>query len=231
MTTKDTHEWQRKQATEEGPLTKYNEVLYTERQHSLKQTRGKGNAPQSCIHNAINCKLYPLTRKEEGHVQQFLKEEQRKGHIHPEMTSIRERQIIMGCRKANTYVMRRNQAMTCCHMKAFTGKKPLHQSDKDWKCEDTPIVKGKLDKTTTGSCTSTMQFKSMNALSHLQDTLWSNEVFNCATDAAVMIGKSSKQPELCQQPNYRAPKDTEGLIDCPKHQPKLHQIVKIAGKQ
>jgi hypothetical protein len=132
MTTKDTHEWQEKQATEEEPLMKYHEVLYTERQHPLKQMRGKGNAPQSRIHNAINCKLYPLTRKEEDHVRQFLKEEQRKGHIHPEMTSIRERQIIMGCKKANTYVMSSNQAMTHCNMKAFTGKKPLLKSDKDW---------------------------------------------------------------------------------------------------
>ena len=31
MTTKDTHEWQEKQATGEGPLTKYDEVLYTEK--------------------------------------------------------------------------------------------------------------------------------------------------------------------------------------------------------
>jgi hypothetical protein len=86
MTTKDTHKWQEKQATEEGPLTKYNEVLYIERQRPLKRTRGKGNAPQTHTHEAVNCKLYPLTRKEEDHVRQFLKEEQRKGHIHPEVT-------------------------------------------------------------------------------------------------------------------------------------------------
>ena len=34
--TKDIREWQEKQATEEGPLMKYNEVLYTERQCPLK---------------------------------------------------------------------------------------------------------------------------------------------------------------------------------------------------
>ena len=79
--TKDILEWREKQATEEGPLTKYNEVLYTERQHPLKHTRGKGNASQTHTHKAVDCKLYPLTRKEEDHVWQFLKEEQRKGHI------------------------------------------------------------------------------------------------------------------------------------------------------
>ena len=97
--TKDARGWQEKQATEEGPLTKYNEVLYTERQSPLKRTRGKANALQTCIHEVVNCKLYPLTRKEEDHVRQFLKEEQRKGHIHPEMMLIGERQIIMGCKK------------------------------------------------------------------------------------------------------------------------------------
>ena len=94
--------------------------------------RGKGNTPQTCIHDAVNCKLYPLTRKEQEHVQQFLKEEQRKGHIHPKMTSIGERQIIMGCKKANTYIMKNNQAMTCRSMKAFTSEKPLLKSDEDW---------------------------------------------------------------------------------------------------
>ena len=89
--TKDARGWQEKQATEEGPLTKYNEVLYTERQRPLKRTRGNANAPQTCIHEVVNCKLYPLTRKEEDHVWQFLKEEQRKGHIHPETTLIGER--------------------------------------------------------------------------------------------------------------------------------------------
>ena len=48
---------------------KYNEVLYTERQSPLKQTRGKGNVPQTRIHEMVNCKLYPLTRKEEDYVE------------------------------------------------------------------------------------------------------------------------------------------------------------------
>ena len=149
MTTKDIREWQEKQATEEGPLIKYNEVLYTERQRPLKRTRGKGNVPQTHVYEAVNCKLYPLTRKEEDYVRQFLKEEQRKGHIHSEMTSIGERQIIMGCKKANMYVMRNDQAMTCHNMKAFTGKKPLLRSDEDWQRKDTPTVKRESDETAT----------------------------------------------------------------------------------
>ena len=128
---------------------KYNEVLYTERQSPLKRTRGKGNTPQTCTYHEVNCKLYPLTRKEEDHVQQFLKEEQRKGHIHSEVTSIRERQIIMGCKKANMYIMRNDQAMTRHSTKAFTGKKPLLKSDEDWRRKDTPTVKRESDETAT----------------------------------------------------------------------------------
>jgi hypothetical protein len=171
MTTKDIREWQEKQATEEGPLTKYNEVLYTERQCPLKQTRDKGNALQTRIHEAVNCKLYPLTRKEEDHVWQFFKEEQRKGHIYPETTSIGERQIIMGCKKANTYIMRNDQAMTCHSTKAFTGKRSLLKSDEDWRCKDTPIVKKESNKTATKSSSSARRLKFMNVLSHLRDML------------------------------------------------------------
>ena len=97
----------------------------------------------------VNCKLYPLTRKEEDYVRQFLKEEQRKGHIHSETTSIGERQIIMRCKKANMYVMRNDQAMTHHSMKAFTGKKPLLRSDEDWRRKDTPTVKKESDETAT----------------------------------------------------------------------------------
>ena len=166
--TKDIHEWQEKQATEEGPLMEYNEVLYTERQHPLKRTRGKG---KTCTHEAVSCKLYPLTRKEEDHVRQFLKEEQRKGHIHPETMSIGERQIIMGCKKANMYVIKNDQAMTRHSMKAFTGKKPLLKSEEDWRCKDTPTVKRESGETATKLSSSARRLKFMNALSRLQDIL------------------------------------------------------------
>ena len=119
----------------------------------------------------IYCKLHPLTRKEEDHVQKFLKEEKRKGHIHPKMTSIGEKQIVMGCRKANTYIIRSNKAMTCYNMMMPTGKKPLLKTNGDWQYRDTPIVNGKSDKTTTESRTSIMQLRFANALSCLQDTL------------------------------------------------------------
>ena len=194
MTTKDIREWQEKQATEEGPLTKHNEVLYIERKHPLKQMRGKGNASQTCIHNAVDCKLYPLTRKEEDHVWQFLKEEQRKGHIHPETTSIGERQIVMGCKKANMYVMRNNQAMTHHSMKAFTSKKPLLKSDEDWRRKDTPIVKKESDKTATGSCGSARRLKFMNTLSHLQDILRANEASNRVKNSITTKERSPEQP-------------------------------------
>jgi hypothetical protein len=219
MMTKDIHKWQEKQAAEEGPLTKYSEVLYTERKHPLKQTRGKGNAPQTHIHEAVSYKLYPLTRKEEDHVQQFLKEEQRKGHIHPEMTSIGERQIIMGCKKANMYVMRNNQAMTRHSMKAFTGKKPLLKSDEDWQHKDTPVVKKESNRTATGSCGSTRRLKFMNTLSRLWDILQSNEASNRAKDPVITTEKSPEQLKSSQQPDHRIPKDTKRQTDHPKHQP------------
>ena len=232
MITKDIRKWQEKKATEEGPLTKYNEVLYTERQSPLKQTRGKGNAPQTRIHKAVNCKLYPLTRKEEDHVQQFLKEEQRKGHIHPEMMSIGERQIIMGCKKANMYVMRNNQAMTRHSMKAFTGKKPLPAyADENWRRKDTPTVKRELDETATKSSNSARQLKFMNALSHLQDMLQANEASNRVRDSITAKERSPERSGSSRQPVYRTPKDTRRQTNHPKHQTKRHETIKVAEKQ
>jgi hypothetical protein len=204
MTTKDICEWQEKQATEEGPLTKYS----------------KGNALQTCIHEAVNCKLYPLTRKEEDHLWQFLKEEQRKGHIHPETASIGERQIIMGYKKANMYIMKNDQAMTHCSMKAFTGKKPLLKSDEDWRCKDTPIVKKESDETATKSSSSARQLKFMNTLSRLQDILRSNKASNLAKDPVITTERSPEQPKLSRQPDHRISKDTRRQTDHLKHQTK-----------
>ena len=210
---------------------KYNEVLYTERQSPLKRTRGKGNAPQTRIYEAVSCKLYPLTRKEEDHVQQFLKEEQRKGHIHPETMSIGERQIIMGCKKANMYVMRNDQAMTRCSIKAFTGKKPLLKSDKDWRRKDTPTVKRELDETAIKSSSNARRLKFINALSCLRDILRSNEASNRAKDPVITTKKSPEQPKSSRQPDHRIPKDTKRQTDHPKHQTKRHETVKVAEKQ
>ena len=218
--TKDILEWQEKQATEEGPLTKYDEVLYTEKQSPLKRMRGKGNAPQTRIHDAVNCKLYPLTRKEEDHVRQFLKEEQRKGHIHPEMTSIGERQIIMGCKKANTYIMRNDQAMTHHSMKAFTGKRPLLKSNEDWRRKDTPIVKGESNETATKSNSSARRLRFMNTLSRLRDSLRSNEASNRAKNPVITTERSPEQPKSSRQSNHRISKDTRRQTDHLKHQTK-----------
>ena len=154
--------------------------------------RGKGKVPQTRIYGVVSCKLYPLTRKEEDHVQQFLKEEQRKGHIHPEMTSIGERQIIMGCKKANIYVMRNDQAMTRHHIKAFTGKKPLLKSDEDWRHKDTPTVKRESDETATKLGSSARRLKFMNMLTRLREILRANEASNQVKDS---ITAKEKSPE------------------------------------
>jgi len=83
-------------------LEEYHEVLYKERQPPQRSAR---NALHSRIHGVINCKLYPLSKEEEDHVRQFIKEEQRKGYIYPETTPAKEKQIIMGCRKTNTFTI------------------------------------------------------------------------------------------------------------------------------
>ena len=96
----------------------------------------------------------------------------------------------MGCKKANMYILKNDQAMTCCSIKAFTGKKPLLKSDEDWQCKDTPIVKKESDETTTGSCGSTRRLKFMNVLSHLRDILRSNKASNRAKDPVTTTEKS-----------------------------------------
>ena len=134
--------------------------------------------------------------------------------------SIGERQIIMGCKKANMYVMRNDQAMTCHSMKAFTGKKPLLKSDEDWRCKDTPVVKKQSNETATGSCGSTRRLKFMNVLSRLWNILRSNEASNRAKDLVTTTEKSPEQPKSSRQPDHRISKETKRQTDYPKHQTK-----------
>jgi hypothetical protein len=53
--------------------------------HQEKQSpRKKGDRKIPSQHNdfrEINCKIYPLSKREEGHVWQFLREEQNRGYI------------------------------------------------------------------------------------------------------------------------------------------------------
>src|SRR6267142_5122851 len=104
MTTQDTHNWRERKATTKELLEKYHGVLYEEKRPLQKSARNKGNTSHSRTHGVINCKLYPLNKEEEDRVRQFVKEEQREGYIYPETTPAKERQIIMGCRKANTFI-------------------------------------------------------------------------------------------------------------------------------
>ena len=137
----------------------------------------------------------------------------------------------MGCKKANMYVMKNDQAMTRHSMKVFTGKKPLLKSDEDWRCKDTPIVKKESNGTTTGSYGSTRQLKFMNALSCLRDILQSNEASHRAKDPVITTAKSPEQPKSSRQPDHRIPKDTKRQTDHPKRQTKQHETVKVAEKQ
>ena len=136
----------------------------------------------------------------------------------------------MDCKKANVYVMRSNQAMTCCNMKAITTKKPLLKSDENWQHKDTPIVKRESDETATKSSSSARQLKFMNALSRLRDILRANETSNRVKDS-VTKERSPKQPELSRRPDHRIPKDTGRQTDHPKCQTKPCETVKVAGKQ
>src|SRR6266850_2012163 len=132
MTTQDTHNWRERQATMKGLLEKYHGVLYKERQPPQKSTRDKRNTLHSRIHGVINCKLHPLNKEEEDHVRQFIKEEQRKGYIYPEMTPAKEKQIIMGCRKTNTFVIRSDKTMICRNTKLPMDKE-LPKPDGNWR--------------------------------------------------------------------------------------------------
>jgi len=75
------------------------------------ERRGNRKAPlQNSNPRGINCKIYPLSKEEEGHVQQFLREEQKRGYIGQKMMPAftrdkRERQLILGYRRINRYVI------------------------------------------------------------------------------------------------------------------------------
>jgi hypothetical protein len=54
--------------------------------------------------------MYSLSKEKEGHVQQFLREEQKRGYIGQETAPTfvkdkRERRLILGYRKINRYVI------------------------------------------------------------------------------------------------------------------------------
>ena len=102
-------------------------------------------------------------------------------------------QIIMGCKKANMYIMRNDQAMTHHSMKAFTGKRPLLKSDEDWQCKDTPTVKRESDEMATKLSCSARRLKFMNALSRLRDILRSNKASNRAKNPVITTKKSPEQ--------------------------------------
>ena len=100
----------------------------------------------------------------------------------------------MGCKKANMYVIRNDQAMTRHSMKTFTGKKPLLRSDEDWRCKDTPTVKGELDETATKLSSSARRLKFMNALSRLWDMLRANEASNQVKNSVTTKERSPERP-------------------------------------
>jgi hypothetical protein len=120
-TWEEPYQWQNKQTrvdVQRLPKRHWN-VFHREKQ----SPREKGNRRISSRHNdlrEINCKIYPLSKEEEGHVQQFLREEQNRGYIGrktaPAFTKDkRERRLILGYKRINRYVIRDNKEMTSIH--------------------------------------------------------------------------------------------------------------------
>src|SRR6267142_1846333 len=168
MMTQDTRNWQERQNTTKELLKKYHGVLYEERQPPQRSAR---NTLHSRTHGVINCKLHPLNKEEEDHVQQFIKEEQEKGHIYPEMTPAKEKQIIMGCRKTNTFVIRSDKTMICRNTKLPMDKE-LSKLDGNWRHRNTRTTREDQCKVTTGIYTPPMmRRKSMGAPLHFQKKL------------------------------------------------------------
>jgi len=148
-------------------LEKYHGVLYEERQPPQRSARNKKNALHSRTHGVINCKLHPLNKEEEDRVRQFIKEEQREGYIYPEMTPAKERQIIMGCRKANTFIIRSNKAMTCKNARLPMDKE-ISKPNRNWRQRNTRTTKEDQCKVTTEIYTPPMMRpKSMGTPLHL----------------------------------------------------------------
>src|SRR6267142_4204186 len=171
MMTQDTHNWRERQTTTKELPEKYHGVLYEERQPPQRSTRNKRNALHSRIHRVINCKLYPLNKEEEDHVRQFIKEEQRREYIHPETTPAKEKQIIMECRKANTFIIQSNKAMACRNTRLPMDKE-LSKPDGNWRHRNTCTTREDQCKVTTGTYKPHMMCpKSTGAPLHFQRKL------------------------------------------------------------
>ena len=94
----------------------------------------------------INCKIYPLTKEEEGYVWEFLKEEEEKGYIYLGSSLIvsptfiinkkeaREKRIIMDYRELNKHTIRDNNAMVNIRtiLESLTGKELFSKFDIRW---------------------------------------------------------------------------------------------------
>src|SRR6267142_2939749 len=171
MMTQDTHNWRKRQTTMKELLKKYHGVLYEERQPPQRSAGNKRNTLHSRIHGVINCKLHPLNKEEEDRIWQFIKEEQEEGYICPEMTPAKERKIIMGCRRTNTFVIRSDKAMVCKNTRLPMDKE-LPKPDGNWRHRNTRTTREDRCKVTTGTYTPPMmRLRSTGAPLHLQRKL------------------------------------------------------------
>jgi len=152
-------------------LEKYHGVLYKERQPPQGSARNKRNTLHSRIHGVINCKLHPLNKEEEDHVWQFIKEEQEKGYICPETTPAKEKQIIMGCRKTDTFVIRSNKTKVYRNTRLPMDKE-LSKPDGNWRHRNTRTTREDQCRVTTGTYIPPMMCpKSTGAPLHFQRKL------------------------------------------------------------
>jgi hypothetical protein len=120
-TQEEPYQWQKEQvrvAMQRLPKEHWN-IFHQEKQSPRK----KGNRKIPSRHNdlrEINCKIYPLSKEEEGHIQQFLREEQNRGYIGRKTAPAfikdkRERRLILGYKRINRYVIQDNKEMTGIH--------------------------------------------------------------------------------------------------------------------
>jgi hypothetical protein len=125
------YQWQKKQArvvVQRLPKEHW-KVFHQEKQ----SPRRKGNRKIPLWHSdfrEINCKIYPLSKEEEGHIWQLLREEQKRGYIGQKTAPTfvkdkRERQLILGYRRINTYVIQDNKEMTSIHHTPESSSPPL----------------------------------------------------------------------------------------------------------
>jgi hypothetical protein len=223
------YQWQKEQArVAKQRLPKENWKVF----HREKQPpRRKGDRKVPSQHRnlrEINCKVYPLSKEEEGHVQQFLREEQKRGYIGQRtapafMKDKRERRLILGYRRINRYIIHdSNKMMSICHTLGTSSDKKLSSKLPAEKLKSTKAIgKGKqkaIPEAHTSPLSELPLFletseghswpSTLPTSPHLEKVSWRhlNSITNSAEGSAVAGGSGQN----CQDA-HKTPKDMREL--------------------